>query len=125
MPTDKARILIVEDDPDSAQVLVDIIEPEFLVERAGSIKEAMVKAEEFRPHLVVSDVGLPDGNGIALARHLRAPTVLVTGQAAINLDEPWDDEPLIKFVLFKPVSGRTILNAIREALPAKISAPIA
>lgn len=122
MRTDKARVLIVEDEPDAAQVLVDIIEPEFLVERAGSIKEAMVKAEEFRPQLVVTDVGLPDGNGIALARHLRVPVVVVTGQAAINLQEPWDDDPWIKFVLFKPVSPSTILKTLHEVASAEFSA---
>lgn len=121
----KARVLVVEDEPDAAQALVDIIESEFLVERAGSIKEAMVKALEFRPEVVVTDVGLPDGNGIALARHLKVPTVIVTGQAAFNIDNSWEDEPLIRFIMFKPVSAVTILGAIRDALPAEKSAPIA
>jgi DNA-binding NarL/FixJ family response regulator len=42
-----------------------------VVGEAGSVGQGMRLAEQLRPHVVVSDVRLPDGTGLDLVRHLR------------------------------------------------------
>ncbi len=66
------RVLLVEDDPDNAVVMQ--MQLELLgahVEIASSVETALARLEE--PwDAIISDLGLPDGSGLAIARHLRA-----------------------------------------------------
>ncbi len=65
-------LLLVEDDPNVAGTLASRLADEgFAVTRAGSVHAAR---EAIRLHAfaaAVLDVGLPDGNGFDVARHLR------------------------------------------------------
>jgi len=38
---------------------------------AGSAAEAMTALEDYTPHVIISDIGLPDENGYALIRSIR------------------------------------------------------
>ena len=53
-----------------------------VVGEAGTVAAAMLVAHDLRPHAALVDVGLPDGDGIALARELTAlpwsPSVVLT-----------------------------------------------
>ncbi|MET0388567.1 MAG: CheR family methyltransferase, partial [Polyangiales bacterium] len=67
------RVLIVDDNTDAADVLGA------LLERGGGIQartantgaEAVQSAEEFEPHAVILDLGLPDIDGYAVLEHLK------------------------------------------------------
>ena len=83
-------ILIVDDDPQVRQTLQAFLEDEdLLVETAADGLEALERAAERRPALVVLDHSLPDLAGSAIADVLRAahgghlPILLITadGQA--------------------------------------------
>ena len=83
-------ILIVDDDPQVRQTLQAFLEDEdLLVETAADGLEALERAAERRPALVVLDHSLPDLAGSAVADALRAahgghlPILLITadGQA--------------------------------------------
>ena len=66
------RVLIVEDDDDSREMLVELIG--MLGHRAiGSpnAKDALRVAEDARPEVVLIDIGLPDASGCDIARSLR------------------------------------------------------
>jgi len=67
----KLRILLVEDHADTARILARLIKTEgHDVQIAGSVSEAMqVSQESF--DLIISDIGLPDGNGLDLMRSIR------------------------------------------------------
>jgi DNA-binding response OmpR family regulator len=73
-PCDSKRILVVEDDEDSGLML------RYLLELAGhqvclarNGRTALAAAVNWRPEIVISDLGLPgDLDGFALARALRA-----------------------------------------------------
>lgn len=115
------RVLVVEDDPDAARTYAEMLSSGgFLVESAGNGKEAVVKANEFEPDLVLIDIGLPDGNGLLLARTLgmlhEVPVVMVTGMPSFELQEPMSANPYIQSILFKPCSSRTLIASIEEAL---------
>ncbi|HVY60941.1 MAG TPA: response regulator, partial [Planctomycetota bacterium] len=66
-------VLIVEDEPDTAEVV------SLLLEQAGarttvvaSVRAALESLRFARPDVIVSDVGLPDADGLSLIRELRA-----------------------------------------------------
>jgi PAS domain S-box-containing protein len=68
---DYKRVLLVEDDFDSAQMLAFLLSSEgYAVEVANSVRQAKVLADAC--DLIVSDIALPDGSGLELMRHLRA-----------------------------------------------------
>ena len=67
-----SRVLIVEDNDDareSLRLLIQLGGNEVLV--TSNATEGLLLAEQFRPHLVVCDIGLPDGDGCDLVRTLR------------------------------------------------------
>jgi DNA-binding response OmpR family regulator len=114
------RVLIVEDEPDEARTYLEMLRAAgYEAQSAGNGREAVWVANEFHPDVMLVDIGLPDGNGLILARTLgmlhEAPVVIMTGLPSFGLDEPLSANPYVKCVLFKPCSSRTLLNAVEEA----------
>jgi DNA-binding response OmpR family regulator len=71
-PGEKARILIVEDDRDLAGVIREVFQRESIaVELAHSLDQALESCFRFQPHLLVLDIGLPDGDGFNVVDWLR------------------------------------------------------
>jgi signal transduction histidine kinase/ActR/RegA family two-component response regulator len=69
----RRSILVVEDDDDTRAVLRFMLEAEGArVETAGSGLDAVAVARRTRPEVVLCDVGLPDIDGMEVARRLRA-----------------------------------------------------
>lgn len=65
-------VLVVEDDPDARLVIQRILEVCGAdVVTASSVDEAWARWNERRPDIVVSDIGMSDQDGYALARALR------------------------------------------------------
>jgi two-component system CheB/CheR fusion protein len=66
------RILLVEDDPETREPLVEMLTASGAEVRAAtSAAEAMQIFEEFRPQLLLSDVGMPTEDGHSLMRRIR------------------------------------------------------
>lgn len=71
-PVPLARVLIVEDDPQAAQLLQTLLRLEgYLVRTASDGAEGLAVASEFDPHFVLLDLQLPVVHGIEVAQHLR------------------------------------------------------
>ncbi|MGS2644565.1 response regulator [Streptosporangium sp. LJ11] len=67
-----ARILVVDDDPHLADLVVMAMRHEgFEAEAAGSGGEAVSRVAGNAPDLLVLDIGLPDGSGLDTCRRLR------------------------------------------------------
>jgi signal transduction histidine kinase len=65
------RILLVEDHADTRQMLSVLLRSfGCVVWAAGSVREAVEIGDRERIDLLVSDIGLPDGTGIDVMRHL-------------------------------------------------------
>jgi DNA-binding response OmpR family regulator len=69
---DRARILIVEDDEDLARVIAEVFSRESIeVQIAYTRQMALDACVNFQPHLLVLDIGLPDGDGFNVVDWLR------------------------------------------------------
>jgi len=87
--TAKARLLIVDDDSDVLDMLRELLSHGgYEVLSAVNGREALQKATEFNPDVILSDVMMPEMNGFELCRRLRAhpllaevPIILLTGLA--------------------------------------------
>jgi signal transduction histidine kinase len=84
------EILIVEDSPDTLLLLSTIFRREgAAVSTASSAAEALSHAITNRPHIIVSDIGMPDVDGYQLLEQLRllpgmsdVPAIAVSGYAS-------------------------------------------
>ncbi|MGQ9745889.1 MAG: sigma-54-dependent transcriptional regulator [Dissulfurimicrobium sp.] len=66
------RILVVDDEQPITILLSRILQqPGYLVKTAGSGREALSIIEEFSPNLVITDLKMPDMNGIDLMREVK------------------------------------------------------
>jgi CheY-like chemotaxis protein len=75
--TGDRRVLLVEDDPDLAAVLLERLAARGLsTVHAASVEEAVRLAGETEPDLLVLDLGLPDGDGGEVVEALRCDHAL-------------------------------------------------
>lgn len=66
------RVLVVDDHPDLLLMLDLMMQRrKYAVQTAQSGAEALQIAREFAPHIVVSDIGMPEMDGYQLMRTLR------------------------------------------------------
>ena len=71
--TDKARILVVDDEPNITELVSMALRYEgFEVDVASDGRSALARAQSFRPHLIVLDVMLPDLDGFGVLKRIRA-----------------------------------------------------
>lgn len=84
-----AHALIVDDDADVVDWLQEVARMEgFTVARAHSLKDARIELGRQRPDVMLTDLRLPDGEGIELVRELEKPeateVIVVTGHATVD-----------------------------------------
>lgn len=119
---DGVRVLLVEDDEDTREVLTLGLELQgALVEAVGSAREALRAIDGFAPHVILSDIGLPDEDGLSLIRKLRKlpaargriPAAAVT---AFTLSDDGEEPIRAGFQRHfrKPVETRTLFDAVAE-----------
>ena len=67
------KILVVDDDQDTRDLLEWVLRRVGAeVVAVGSAKEAMEALDEERPHILVSDIAMPEEDGLSLMRRIRA-----------------------------------------------------
>jgi len=121
-----ARIFVIDGDPARQFFLQDTLESAgHKVSSVADAQSAVEQWDEFQPDLVVTDLLLPDQNGIEKLKDLHRrspglPVIAVSGsdhdrsgnylRVAASLGAP--------HTLAKPFAGPALLRAIRQALPA-------
>lgn len=116
----KPIILVVEDAPESLELLASFLEGEGMTAlRAANAAQMKTILQTASPALILLDVNLPDADGIALARQMRlgdrAGLIFVTNRdtdedVIAGLDAGGDD------YVTKPVNLRALLARIRSVL---------
>ncbi|MBV8056721.1 MAG: response regulator [Deltaproteobacteria bacterium] len=67
------RILLVDDDADACAVISYILnETGAIVKTALSVNAALSIIEQFKPQVLISDIGMPERDGFELIREVRA-----------------------------------------------------
>ena len=120
-PADRARILLVDDDPMVLDSLGDLLKLEgYDVTASQTIAQAINHLQAARYHLVVTDINMPTSDGLELLRYVKANqeeavVILITGYGTI----PSAIEAIrlgAYDYLTKPISDDDVLLAVRRAL---------
>ncbi|HOG19847.1 MAG TPA: response regulator [Salinivirgaceae bacterium] len=87
----KPLILIVEDEPEVMNVIVDVIKDDYRIITAQNGREALEMIHRWLPELIVSDVMMPEMDGIELCKAIRQdfdishlPIILLTARTEIE-----------------------------------------
>jgi len=117
---DVARILVVDDEPKIVQLVRDYLERAgFAVSTARDGNEALMRAHQERPDLIVLDLGLPQLDGLEVTRRLRrdsgVPIIMLTARddetdKVVGLELGADD------YVTKPFSPRELAARVRAVL---------
>jgi CheY-like chemotaxis protein len=114
------RVLFIDDHEDLRNMMRLLLErQEHEVKTAATASSALELASDFCPHLIVSDIGLPEMNGYDLMAHLRAKdsapfrSIAMTGFSSLD-----DKEKAIRAgfdaCLTKPVDFSQLFRLIEE-----------
>jgi two-component system CheB/CheR fusion protein len=116
-PTGKPRILLVEDHIDTVRVMSQLLRRRgYEVQTACTVEAALRLAEQEPFDVLVSDLGLPDGNGLQLLNQVRArfPAVKAIAISGYGMEEDIKRSREAGFMdhLTKPVD----VGRLREAI---------
>jgi two-component system, cell cycle response regulator DivK len=114
-------VLLVEDDREGRQLYAEWLEQAgFRVEQAHNGLQALERAFDLRPDVVVTDLNIPGIDGYELTRRLKAdrrtsatPIVAVTGYGPFTQDPSRADRAGCDMVLSKPCGPEDLEAAIR------------
>jgi len=120
----KAKILVVDDDPDLIRALrLRLRANDFDISTASDGYAAIATAQKERPDLIILDLGLPVGDGFVVLDRLQNSDVL-SGIPVIVLsarDPQNNEERALKAgaaaFFQKPADNDELLNVIRVSLP--------
>ncbi|HSJ01164.1 MAG TPA: ATP-binding protein, partial [Verrucomicrobium sp.] len=117
----QGTLLLVEDNEDTLRTLARMLRKSgFEVLTASSVAEGVAAVSKGGFDLLVSDLGLPDGQGYEVMRHLAdtstAPGIAMSGYG-MEEDMRLSREAGFSEHLVKPVDFRQLLAAVERALP--------
>lgn len=124
------RILVVDDSLSVRKGLVQLLQDAaYEVKGAGDGMEAIRVMESFKPHLVCTDMEMPNMNGLELTQHLRLkedaqhlPVIMITSRSmekhrkqALNAG--------VNVYMTKPYTEAELLQHVHDALQAASAQP--
>lgn len=117
----KQRVLIVDDEPDIRELLeITLLRMGLETRSAQDFRDATRMLDEESFDLCLTDMKLPDGDGLALVEHIQqhcpnTPTAVITAHGSIDLAIKAMKAGAFDFVT-KPVSLDTLRNLVEKAL---------
>ena len=120
---DAALVLVVEDDPETRRYYADALSRGgFETHQAHNGLQALQKAIDLRPALILTDIAVPGIDGIELCRRLRSdartraiPVLAVTGYG----DRHYPDRARVAgadHVLIKPCDAEMLVREARRLI---------
>ena len=123
------RVLVVDDEPDAREVVCEIFTnlgaSVFVCDSANA---ALAGITQFRPHVLVSDIGMPQQDGYSLIRAVRTnedrelgaiPAIALTAYARQS-DRVEAEGAGFQVHLAKPVVPEELVAAVRKLASAKL-----
>ncbi len=121
----RTRILVVEDNADMATYIGKILNSQYAVFYAADGAEGFCKAEQIIPDLIVTDVMMPDIDGLELCRRIRQseltnhiPVIIVTARVE-DRDRLQGIEAGADAYLYKPFMAEELLLRITKLLESR------
>lgn len=120
--SDKIRVLVVDDNPEIMAYISQALASEFDVEVAKNGIEGIRKVQDKNPDIVVSDIMMPEMDGIALCRMIKddiqtshIPVILLTAKDSIT-DKEEGYAAGANSYLTKPFSAKLLTTRIHNLL---------
>lgn len=117
----RSRILLVDDEPDILELLeLTLLKMGLEVDKAGSVREAVEKLAPKRYDLCLTDMRMPDGDGLQVVRHivqrnLDVPVAVITAHG--NMENAIAALKAGAFdYLSKPVALQQLRTLVKSAL---------
>jgi twitching motility two-component system response regulator PilH len=116
-----ATILIVEDSMTEMELMSRYLnESGYNVIKASNAKEALEKAVELKPDVIVTDVVMPEMSGFELCRHLKKHPVtekvpiIICSNKNQEIDRLWGMKQGADAYITKPYTREQLLRAIKS-----------
>lgn len=121
MPASRS-VLVIEDDPDTRDMYAALLSSNgFSVQTARTGTEGFTRACEWKPGVILTDLGLPNIDGWEVVRRLKSdartrdiPVIVITGRTTSELDgmaASFDTR-----ILLKPCPPDILIRAVESAL---------
>ncbi len=119
-------ILVVDDEPDSREVLAELLRQYGARTRtAASAEEALSEIAHSTPQVLLSDIGMPSVDGFELVRRVREliPNSDMLAMALTGLGSTHDRKRAVdegfQVCMVKPVDPQRLVEAIKQLLPPR------
>jgi len=127
-PTERGRILVVDDDGINLEICVDVLDPlghEIHTAAGGSEAVERIAGERF--DLVITDLSMPGVSGWDVAKQVKTTSpstrVMLLSGWSVQLDPEQIKAAGIDLVLSKPVQINELAQAVQRLLRAQRSGP--
>ncbi len=120
------RVMVVDDSLSVRKSLTQLLEDSaFEVAGAGDGLDAIRMLETFKPHVICTDLEMPNMNGLELTEHLRRradtrdlPIIMITSR---SMDKHRDQAKRagVDFYVTKPYTDADLLQQVRVAMQSK------
>jgi CheY-like chemotaxis protein len=118
----RKKILVVDDTEWNRDLVVQLLEDEYEVLEAVDGEEAVKKADQERPDLILMDLGMPVMDGWEATRRIKAnndlkhiPIIAVTSHAMVG-DEIQAREAGCDDYVAKPIDEEELMRKIKKFL---------
>lgn len=88
---DRKTILFVDDNQEVLEYLEQQLRHDYIILKAANGKEALRQIEQTEPHIVISDIMMPEMNGLELCRRIKEsqdlchiPVILLTAKSLVS-----------------------------------------
>ncbi len=118
------RVLVVDDETDLADLLaIQLTRAGFEVRCADALQSAKRVSQEGTFDVLVTDLHLPDGDGVDVARSVGIAIRLALTASSAESDAKRLLSEGFAAVLTKPVSAKVLVDAINDAIARAEVAP--
>ena len=121
------KVLIVDDEPDIRELLdITLSRMGLETHSAATLGEALAKVTEIQPDLCLTDMKLPDGNGITLVEHIQRdfpqiPVAMITAHGSVETAISALKAGAFDFIS-KPISPAVVKARVGRILDVKLYA---
>ena len=115
-------LLVVEDNADTREYIANELQDTYKILQANNGKEGLILALRYTPNIIVSDIMMPEMDGIAMCKGIKEnmntshiPVILLTAKDSIQDKEEGYDSGADSY-LTKPFSAKLLRSRIKNLL---------